>query len=90
MRVTWDQKKNEMLKKDRGISFDEAQDIFKRYYVIQKKNDDPEQYKAIGLVKKKIVTLIIEIRYDDEGEYERFVTLWESTRSEVKIYEKNK
>jgi uncharacterized DUF497 family protein len=89
VRITWDHEKNEKLKRDRGVSFEEALEIFKRAYVIQHKNDDPEQYKAIGLVKGKLVTLIVEIRQDHSGEYERLVTLWKSTKSEVTIYEQN-
>ena len=45
--------------------------------------------KAIGLVQGRLVTLIVEVRRDDEGEYEWFVTLWKPTASEVKVYEEN-
>lgn len=89
MRVNWDEAKNTRLKRERGIGFEEALEIFQRNYVIQHKNDDPEQYKAIGFVKGKLVTLIVEVREDDLGEYEWLVTLWKSTLSEAKIYEKN-
>ncbi|WP_324962787.1 hypothetical protein [Oligoflexus sp.] len=64
-------------------------EIFQSDYVIQNKNDDPEQYKAIGFVKGKLVTLIVEVREDDLGEYDWLVTLWKSTSSEAKIYEQN-
>lgn len=83
MRVNWDEGKKALLKRERGIGFEEALEIF------QRKNDDPEQYKAIGFVRGKLVTLIVEVREDDLGEYEWFVTLWKSTLSEAKIYEQN-
>ncbi len=89
MRVTWDGSKSQRLKRDRGTSFEEVQELFSRPYVMQQKNDDPEQYKAIGLVRGKLITLIVEVRQDDDGEYEHFVTLWKSTKGEVKIYEEN-
>jgi uncharacterized DUF497 family protein len=89
VRVNWGEAKNTLLKRERGIGFEEALEIFQRNYVIQHKNDDPEQYKAIGFVNGKLVTLIVEVREDDLGEYEWFVTLWKSTLSEAKIYEQN-
>lgn len=89
MRVTWDPAKSEKLKKERGFSFDDALEIFKRAYVIQHKNDDPEQYKAIGFANGQLITLIVEVRHDHIGEHERFVTLWESTKSEKKTYAQN-
>jgi hypothetical protein len=36
-----------------------------------------------------LIALIIEVRYDDQGEFEWFVTLWKATKDEVKIYEKS-
>lgn len=89
MRINWDDAKNSLLKRERGISFDEALVIFRSHYVIQHKNDCPEQYKAIGFVGGKLVTLIVEVREDELGEYEWLVTLWKSTPSEAKIYDKN-
>ena len=89
MRVSWNSAKNDLLKQTRGIGFNDALEMFKRPYVIQAKNDNPEQYKAIGLAKGGVlIALIIEVRYDDHGEYEWFVTLWKATKDEVKIYEK--
>ncbi len=89
MRITWDDSKSQRLKRDRGISFEEAQELFSCPYVVQQKNDDPEQYKAIGFVRGKLITLIVEVRQDNDGEYEHFVTLWKSTKGEVKDYEEN-
>jgi hypothetical protein len=55
---------------------------------MQQKNDDPEQYKAIGVVQGKWVTLIFEIRHDDEGAYEHFVTLWNPRKERQKSMKK--
>jgi uncharacterized DUF497 family protein len=90
MRVSWNSDKNDLLKRTRGIGFNDAVEMFRRPYVVQSKNDDPEQYKAIGFAKGGIlITLIIEVRYDDHGEYEWLVTLWKATKDEVKIYEQS-
>ena len=89
VRVNWDRKKSELLRRERGIGFDEALEVFNQPYVVQHKTDDPEQYKAIGFVKGRLVTLIVEVRHDDSGEYEWLVTLWKSTASEAKVYEQN-
>lgn len=90
MRVTWDPAKNALLKRKRGIGFEDAAELFGQPYVVQSKNDDPEQYKAIGFSKGGVlISLIVEIRYDEQGEYEWFVTLWKATKDEVKIYEQN-
>lgn len=89
MRVSWDSKKSELLSRERGISFDDALEIFRQPYVVQHKTDDPVQYKAIGFVRGRLVTLIVEVRHDDQGEFEWLVTLWKATASEAKIYEKN-
>jgi uncharacterized DUF497 family protein len=87
VRVNWDAKKSELLKRERGLGFNDALELFRKPYVVQHKTDDPEQYKAIGFVKGRLVTLIVEVRHDDQGEYEWFVTLWKSTLSEEKTYE---
>jgi len=49
----------------------------------------PDQYRAIGWVKGRLYSLILEIRNDKDGEYYHLVTLWKSTRAEQKLYEEN-
>ena len=90
MRVNWNHAKSELLKRTRGIGFDDALGIFELPYVVQTKNDDPEQYKAIGFSKGgDLISLIVEIRHDHQGEYELFVTLWKATPAEVMLYEQS-
>jgi hypothetical protein len=33
------------------------------------KQDDPEQFIAIGYLKTSLLSVIYEVRYDEEGEY---------------------
>ena len=90
MRIDWNPAKNNLLKRTRGIGFDDAIEMFGRPYVVQAKNDDPEQYKAIGFARGGVlISLIVEVRFDDQGEYEWLVTLWKATKEEVKVYEQN-
>lgn len=56
-------------------------------HVERMKQDDPEQFIAIGCLGNDIVSVIYEIRYDDEGEYIWLITYWKSTKREREIYE---
>ena len=82
MRWDWDDKKSEKLKNQRGISFGDAATLFDGPHVVAVKNDDPEQFMAVGFANGNLVTLIYETRNDDVGEYFWFVTLWKSTKAE--------
>jgi uncharacterized DUF497 family protein len=39
------------VKQKHGVSLDEARDIFDQTYLVDQKNDDPEQFRAIWLVR---------------------------------------
>ena len=89
MRFKFDIKKNEKLKRDkrRRIDFNEVQEVWSHYHYIDCRLDDPNQYRAIGWAKGVIYSVIFEIREDSEGEYCHLVTLWKSTKQEIKLYE---
>ena len=70
------------------MSFEAVGQIFDHPYFLDQKNDDPEQFRAIGFVNDQLVTLIFEHREDDKGEYYHFVTYWRSTKAERRLYEK--
>jgi uncharacterized DUF497 family protein len=53
------------------------------------KQDDPEQFIAIGYLKNSLLSVIYEVRYDEEGKYIWLVTYWKSTKREREIYEQN-
>ena len=91
MRFKFDPKKSMLLKNNpkRKIGFNEVQDVFQKPYYEDSRNDDPEQYRAIGWVKETLYSVIFEIKYDDDGEYYWLVTLWKSTAKEKELYEKN-
>jgi len=73
----------------RGIGFEEAQELFSRPYWLDQRPDVPEQYVAVGWVGDRLYSVIFETRQDEEGEVLRLVTLWRSTKEEVRLYEEN-
>lgn len=91
MRFTYDRKKGAQLKKNakRGIDFEEVQEIWLHPHYVDQRNDDPEQYRAVGWVRGKLYSVIYEVREDKMGEVIHLVTLWRSTKEEEQLYEKN-
>ena len=89
MRFKYDKTKSKKLRKDprRKIGFNEVKEIWTHYHYIDRRSDDPEQFRAIGWVKGILYTVIYEVREDDEGEYYHLVTLWKSTKQEENLYE---
>jgi uncharacterized DUF497 family protein len=87
MRFDWDDRKSQLLEQQRGYSLEEVSRILAGEYVEQMKQDDPEQFIAIGYLGNTLLSLIYEIRYDNEGEYIWLITYWKSTRREREIYE---
>ena len=73
----------------RGIGFEEAQQLFSKPYWLDQRSDVPEQYLAIGWVGDQLYSVIFEFREDEEGEILHLVTLWKSTKEEIRLYEEN-
>ena len=73
----------------RGIGFEEAQELFSRPWWIDRRSDVPEQYVAIGWVADRLYSVVFEFREDEEGEILHLVTLWKSTKEEIRLYEEN-
>lgn len=87
MRFDWDETKSQLLKNSRGYTLQQIANIFRDDYVERIKNDDPEQFIAIGYLNNILLSVIYEIRYDQEGEYIWLITYWKSTKREREIYE---
>jgi len=73
----------------RGIGFEEVQELFTRPYWLDQRSDVPEQYLAIGWVGDRLFSVIFEYREDEDGEILHLVTLWRSTKEEIRMYEEN-
>ena len=91
MRFQFDSRKSERLRANprRGIGFEEARELFARPYWLDQRADVPQQYRAIGWVGDRMYSVIFEVRVDEEGEILHLVTLWRSTKEEVRLYEEN-
>jgi uncharacterized DUF497 family protein len=89
MRFEFDKGKNRSVKRKHGVSLKEAQDIFDQAYIVDRKNDDPEQFRAIGWSQGRLCSVIFEIRRDARGEYYRLVTVWKATKEEEQSYAEN-
>jgi uncharacterized DUF497 family protein len=89
MRVRFDPAKSDQVKRKHGISLEEAREIFDQTYLLDKRRDDPEQYRAIGWCGTRLCSVIFEIRRDAEGEYYHLVTAWKATKEEEQQYAKN-
>jgi uncharacterized DUF497 family protein len=63
--------------------------LFSQPYWLDQRSDVPEQFLAVGWVGDRLYSVIFEVREDREGEILRLVTLWRSTREEIRWYEEN-
>ena len=91
VRFKYDRRKSQVLRANpkRGIGFEEAQELWTHPYYEDHRSDNPEQFRAIGWARGMLISIIFEIRDDEEGEYYHLVTLWRSTKQEEKLYEQN-
>lgn len=91
MRFSFDLRKSARLRANarRGIGFEEARELFSRPYWLDQRSDVPEQYLAVGWVGDRMFSIIFEIREDEAGEVTHLVTLWRSTKEEIRVYEEN-
>ena len=63
--------------------------MFSRPYWLDRRSDVPEQYLAVGWVGERLFSVVFEVREGDEGEILHLVTLWRSTREEIRLCEEN-
>jgi uncharacterized DUF497 family protein len=89
MRFAFDPSKNRGVKRKHGISLKEAREIFDQAYLVDQRNDLPQQYRAIGWCRGLLYSVIFEIRQDSEGQYYHLITAWKSTKEEEQSYAKN-
>jgi len=89
MRVEFDRAKSRAVKQKHGVSLNEAREIFDQVYLVDQKNDDPEQFRAIGWCGARLCPVIFEVRHDEEGEFYHLVTAWTATKEEEQSYAEN-
>jgi uncharacterized DUF497 family protein len=86
MRFDFDPEKSRETERKHGVSLDDAQAIFDQVHLVDQKNDDPEQFRAIGWCNGHLCSVIFEIRRDSSGEYHHLVTAWRATKEEEQSY----
>ncbi len=86
MRFQFDDNKNREVRQKHGVSLDEAQEVFDQTHIIDRKSDDPEQFRAIGWCRGRLCPVVFEVRRDADGEYCRLITAWKATKQEVQAY----
>jgi uncharacterized DUF497 family protein len=91
MRFSFDSRKSRRLRANprRGIGFEEARELFSKPYWLDRRSDVPEQFLAVGWVGDRLYSAIFEVEEDEEGEILHLVTLWRSTKEEIRLYEEN-
>jgi uncharacterized DUF497 family protein len=63
--------------------------LFDSEHIIDRRSDDPEQFRAMGWVNQTLYSVIYEVRRDADGEFYHLVNLWKATREERQAYEEN-
>jgi uncharacterized DUF497 family protein len=89
MRVAFDQRKSRIVKHKHGTSLEEAREIFDQVYIVDRRRDSPEQFRAIGWSRGRLCSVIFEVHADSEGEYYHLVTAWKATTREEQAYAEN-
>jgi uncharacterized DUF497 family protein len=89
MRFDFDRAKSREVKRKHGLSLEQAQEIFDQVYLVDRRSDDPEQFRAIGWCRGRLSSVMFEIRHDSEGEYYHLITAWKATKEEEQSYAEN-
>ena len=89
MQFEFDRSESRAVKEKHGVSLREAREIFDQAYLVDRKSDDPEQFRAIGWCGGRLCSVIFEIRWHAEGEYYHLITAWNSTKEEEQSYVEN-
>jgi uncharacterized DUF497 family protein len=89
MRLTFDPAKSRQVKQKHGISLEDAREIFDQAYIVDRKNDHPQQFRAIGWCRGQPCSVIFEIRRDANGEHSHLITAWKATKQEEQSYAEN-
>ena len=80
MRFQFDAEKKLEVKRKHGVSLEEAQEIFDQSHLVDRKNDDPQQFRAIGWSGGRLCSVIFEIRNDRDGEFYHLITASKATK----------
>jgi uncharacterized DUF497 family protein len=83
MRIKFDAAKDREVQRKHGLSLEEAREILDQVYIVDAKNDAPQQFRAIDWSRGRICSVIFEMRPDPKGEYYHLVAAWKATKQVV-------
>ena len=63
MRFEFDASRSRAVKQRHGVSLKEAREIFDQAHIVDQKNDDPRQFRAIGWRRGRLCSVIFEINF---------------------------
>ena len=89
MRFKFSQAKSRSVEQKHGVSLEQAEEIFDQTHVVDQKNEDPTQFRAIGWSCGRLCSVIFEVRHDEQGEYHHLITAWIATKEEEQSYAEN-
>lgn len=89
MRCLSDRQKSQEVRRKHGVRLEDMPEIFDQAYLVDRRSDDPEQFRAIGWSRGRLCSVIFEIRRDFDGEYYHLVTAWKATKQEQQSYAEN-
>jgi uncharacterized DUF497 family protein len=90
MRVEWDEAKNEINRRKRGIEFETAQLVFDDpccVTFVERLTDGEERWHAIGSIENIIILVVVHTyREEVPDEVVRIISARPATRRERKLY----
>ena len=89
MRLEFDEEKSRIVQRKHGVSLKDVCEIFDQAFIVDQRNDAPQQFRAIGWCHGQLCSVIFEVRRDMRGEYYHLVTAWKSTKEEQQNYAEN-
>ncbi len=92
MRFEWSEEKNQLNKKNHGISFEQAQEVFDDPLQISKLDFRfsycEERWITLGATKNAQILVVANLFFSDEGEeIIRIISARKANSQEVKTYE---
>jgi len=79
----------DLIAGDLALWHEGAEQIFDQAYLVDRRRDDTEQFRAVGFSGGRLCSVIFEIRNDADGEYYHLANAWEATSQEESDYADN-
>jgi len=91
MRFEWDEKKNRTNRRDHGVYFDIAEEVFCDPFCLTIRDrtvDGEERFWTIGRLENLALLVVVHATFQEDGqEVTRIISARKATRRERKFYE---